>query len=243
MLGLRMTVVAVALLGAHAHAHADGTQWETAVLYDGSAVPLLYVPIAANVMLRSFGEVREEPLWFHDSDLGAQHRPDTVPHWTLWGGAFVAGAAMAGDESRWFHVKGLAQTVALTGFATQALKYTFGRRRPYYQVGADNPVQARKSFPSGHASMGSAVATYTGLFLAARVLDDPDGAAAFGAYGGLAAVTLAICYSRLRDGAHHATDVIAGLVLGTAIAAAIFHYQDGRFEDAAATPTMLTLPL
>jgi membrane-associated phospholipid phosphatase len=248
MVCLRAVVIATLVVGGASTASADDTEWDSSVLYDGNAVPLLYAPIAANVALRMFGEVRESPRWFDDTDLGRERGENIVPHWAVVSGGVAVTGALLFDESRWFHAKGMAQTLALNGFATQLLKYTFGRRRPYYRPDGDNPEQARKSFPSGHASMSSAIAMYGGLFLGYRHFDDDTNTAVeLGTYAALAGGVLAISYTRLHENAHHLSDVIIGLVLGGAIATAVFYYQDDRFESASTStsgaPLMFMLSL
>ena len=224
---------------------------DRAYVYDGAMVPLLYLPLTANLTLRRFGNVRTEPLWFSDdASLGRPAQKSQVPHWASFAAAGTVGAYMLwADDSRYFHLKGLAQTLVLTTTATQIFKYTFGRRRPSYKIGQDNPVNARKSFVSGHASLSAADASYAGLYLRYQGFDRfRDGVTWWEVttFDGLAGLALYVPYTRVRDHHHHLADVIAGSMLGAGIAAAVFFYQQGRYDDAAresrAAPIVVTLP-
>lgn len=135
---------------------------------------------------------------------------------------------------------------ALTLTITTLVKVTVGRPRPdlidrcqplpgshnaqpyglvtdlICSVGIDNKTlrDGFRSFPSGHASTSFAGLTYLSLYLAAKLhLFDRRGHAvtAWLCITPLMAATL-IAVSRTMDYRHHATDVIAGALLGLTIA-------------------------
>ncbi|HEY2301912.1 MAG TPA: phosphatase PAP2 family protein [Acidimicrobiales bacterium] len=86
------------------------------------------------------------------------------------------------------------------------VKWVFRRERPVVLV--DRPLPLRRpltsSFPSGHA---------TSAFCAAALLSDGDTRWA-PVYYGLAVV---VAWSRVHVSIHHASDVVAGMVIGSVI--------------------------
>jgi membrane-associated phospholipid phosphatase len=83
-----------------------------------------------------------------------------------------------------------------------ALKPRFGRTRP------EAARRTTPSFPSGHASTGSAFATTVAL-------EWPAAAPV------CVVLSAAISIGRVRDGQHHLLDVVAGTVFGAAVAVAL----------------------
>jgi membrane-associated phospholipid phosphatase len=103
-------------------------------------------------------------------------------------------------------------TVAAAGLADDALKIVFGRARPYVWLAGDDSgfsffrYGAKfASFPSGHTTTSVAAALAFGAVL-------PRWRPAFL----LAALLIAL--SRIVLGVHYLSDVIAGALLGTAVA-------------------------
>ncbi len=147
---------------------------------------------------------------------------------------------------------GFVESVMLTLGTTELLKAAVGRLRPDFGTRAgiayclDNPnadgcegieipegytaeefedelLDGRKSFPSGHSSIGVNIFTYTALVLGGRYVWG-NRATRLSRGIGLFLQTLAlgsgvfIATSRLDDGRHHDTDVFSGMFLGFGMA-------------------------
>ena len=85
------------------------------------------------------------------------------------------------------------KALAVTGIATELLKFAVGEKRPN--------SESKTSFPSGHTSAAFAMAT---------VIADYKPAYKWPAY----AVASAIGFSRVEAGSHYWRDVFAGALLG-----------------------------
>ena len=235
-----------AIAGAPRAAHADEADegedegadpLDTSYLWDGGALPFFWGSLAADMALGRWGSPRQTPLLFSAGEGGQPKSSWEVPGWTLRAGAGTAGLAVAltGDDSKWYHVKGLAESMATVGLLTSALKLTFGRHRPDYTPGDTEP-KVRKSFPSGHATDAFAIATYSALYLRRHVFEsarDPGSVVApveALAYAGIAAGAAALSLERVYNKRHHVTDILAGAALGAATSIAFFLYQEHRFE-------------
>ena len=147
-----------------------------------------------------------------------------IGDWPGHAAAAVVGALIAWrlGNRRWVRIC-LAMLVALAiaGAATRVVKVAAGRSRPSVEidVGFNGPRFAAKyhAFPSGHTSSSLAyfgVIAFTNWRLCAALLPIP----------------LVIGFSRIYLNAHHFSDVIAGAVIGIAIAAWVAHWR--RFEIA-----------
>jgi membrane-associated phospholipid phosphatase len=142
----------------------------------------------------------------------------TADHGKLWLLIAVALALRPGGSRR-AAVRGVAAQAASSALANAVLKRVFGRVRPdMANLRTERRLRREPgtlSFPSGHSS--SAAAFVTGVALEAPAL----GAA-------LAPVALGVGYSRVHVGVHYPGDVIAGLAVGTAVAAAVRRLRPAR---------------
>jgi membrane-associated phospholipid phosphatase len=220
-------------------------------LWDGGAVPLLWLPLAATISLRLFDTPPSQPVMFSASEGGKTYSGGQFPTPLLYVNAVVAGGAIlfGGDDSRWHHVKGFAQGVIMTQLLTTVAKNTFGRHRPMYDLapGATNSNDQHMSFWSGHASSTLATATYLGLYARHHLFNRWRPAGSFtwwegAAYAGLAAGALAIPYSQYALNRHHASDVITGSLVGIGVSTLSFLYQEHRYKQDKAHPKEIGHP-
>ena len=128
----------------------------------------------------------------------------------LWLGCSAILAATRGARGRRASVVGLS-SVAITSTAANLLIKPLGRRRRPDQselpVGRRAPMPASTSFPSGHSASAFAFATGVGSVLPQDAIP-------------IRALAALVAYSRVHTGVHYPADVIAGALLGTAIAQA-----------------------
>jgi len=131
---------------------------------------------------------------------------DAVMIWlSNWGAAVPLLCVLATRDKR--AVRNLILTLLLTWGVTDVLKLAFARPRPF-QVGAAPLIGSAPdgySFPSQHAAFTFTSATTA--FLSSKTL---------GWVGFIFAALVA--YSRVYLGVHYWTDVLAGAILGSAIA-------------------------
>jgi membrane-associated phospholipid phosphatase len=126
-------------------------------------------------------------------------------HGAVW---FALGAAGHGaDPARRASWRRALRAVAIAYISNTALKLAAGRTRP--QLAGLPPLTGTPTglgFPSAHASTSFAGA------LAYSRLGVPR--------GGLYALALGLCASRVYLGVHHPSDLLGGAALGTAVARA-----------------------
>ena len=227
-----MTRVAIcALLALATPARAEPRDsFDASYLHDGGALPFFWAPLALGIGAQTLLSPREIPFGFTEEG-GAPAASWEVPSWALFGMGIAAGGAIlaSGDESRYYHVKGISQSMATSMFVTSVGKSVFGRRRPDWSKDR-NTWSSRRAFPSGHATQAFAVATYSILFLRGHVLDDEPAYWKVAAYGGITLGATLLGAERIYHKRHYLTDVVVGALIGTATSFAFYHYQESKLD-------------
>src|SRR3954470_12008230 len=130
-------------------------------------------------------------------------------------------------------IRGVRSLAVSSGVVNVILKQIFGRVRPDLENLQVHRRLRREpgtlSFPSGHSS--SAAAFVTGL-----AMESPLAGAA------LAPIALGVGYSRVHVGVHYPGDVVAGLAVGGAVAAATQHWWRVRPKQPARVRTAHEAP-
>ena len=202
-------------------------------LWDGGAVPFLWVPLAGRILLDTYTEPRETPLVFPETEGGAEPSGWQVPGYAIsaLGGVSAVGMIASGDSSRFFHVKGIAESLSTGVLLTGLIKVSIGRHRPDWDP-ERNTDSSRRSFPSGHATQAFAVASYTILYLNSHVFDgDGVSVGEVASYSAIGLAAFAFAGERVYNDRHHLSDVAVGGLLGTATSAAFFYYQERRWKN------------
>src|SRR5919199_4830267 len=147
-------------------------------------------------------------------------------HGRLWL-AIAALLGMRPGSLRRGAIRGVGSMWVSSALVNLVLKRFFGRVRPDLEGHAVTRRLPRQltthSFPSGHSS--SAAAFATGVAMENSV-----------ACAALTPLALAVGYSRVHVGAHYPGDVVAGLAVGGAVAAASQHWWRVRPQTPAPGP-------
>ena len=175
---------------------------------------------------------KASPIWpFNDEAANESPRPTTLPAskvlpYALGTATLVLGGlSLTNDDfALGTHVRGWLHAVLLTELATSTAKVTFQRKRPFYDTvereDGTNSYDARFSFFSGHASHAFSFATYS----SALMFQYSNSPLLNWSYAALAYSTATwVASTRVKDHAHNVSDVVAGGIVGTAIAAAVFY--------------------
>jgi membrane-associated phospholipid phosphatase len=133
------------------------------------------------------------------------------------GAFYLAGRYLKDDTARAVAEDGLDSSLIAAGVVSPILKATIGRRRPS-QTGE---IFARGgggvSFPSGHTTQAFAVASVVAAHYASPWIK----VAAYGIAG-------LVGLSRMEQGAHYASDVLAGALIGIAVGNAVVRLHDSE---------------
>ena len=159
-------------------------------------------------------------------------------------------AFLVADERMRDHGRTLAlmylQTMTAVGAVTELAKVSFKRVRPYaYAVGPTSrlPIDARKSFFSGHTS-----ASFAGAVFFAKVYSDfnPDSRWTPAVWAASLALASSVAYWRVAAGKHFPSDVMVGALVGSAVGYGIpaLHKRGADTNlTATASPMMINVSL
>src|SRR5713226_5588022 len=150
------------------------------------------------------------------------HDPTTISHYKTYStagvGALVGGAAglwllsYPSHNEHWRETGFLAGEAALNSLvAVEAMKYSFGRERPFQRDGGGHFFQGGTSFPSEHVAAAWSVAGVIAH-------EYPGPLPKLFAYG----LASFVSYSRVRGQQHFPSDVFIGSVLGNLIAQQVY---------------------
>lgn len=210
------------------------------LFWDRDAVLFVYAPLVGTLVMDTMVTPRSSPLAFSSSEGGAESRKSgEVPGLALSiGGALVVGGIALGDDpARFQHAKGLASSLATSGFITVSAKRLFGRHRPDYDP--SNPSSdGMRSFPSGHTTRAVSTITYAALYLRYHGFDQwrEPGTLPWwetATYVGLGSLAVGLAGERVYHHRHHLTDVVAGGILGAASSTLFFYYNERKYQRGA----------
>src|SRR6476660_1049380 len=158
----------------------------------------------------------EDRFFNQYQNLGAAWSFGLIGAFEIWGEA--GGKPTAKNTA----MDALTASIIGPGLIGTSVKYAVGRVRPNTATSAFNfkPFSNNQSFPSGHASQAFAVAT-------AIAENYPAWWVQILCYGGAGMVG----YARIEQNAHYASDVVAGALLGWAVAHAVVHRHNGCPPD------------
>ena len=226
----------------------EGSQIDWSFFWDGGAVPFLWAPMLGRLALDRYVHPDDEPLGFSASEGGAPPSSWEVPGWSITAAGLGAGFAFlaSGDASRWYHAKGIGESLMTGALLTGVLKKTFSRHRPDWSPELDSESE-RMSFSSGHATQAFAVGTYAILFLRRHVFDKSRGDRLLPwyealTYGGIALASTTLAAERVYHNRHHVSDVLVGSALGVTSSALFFWYQESRFHAKKEQTTISVVP-
>ena len=134
-------------------------------------------------------------------------------------GAFEAWGEADGDTTaKNTAMDALTASIIGPGLIGTSVKYAVGRERPSTtsRTFEFRPFSGNQSFPSGHAAQAFSVAT-------AIAENYPSWWVQTLCYGGAGLVG----YARIEQNAHYTSDVVAGSLLGWAVARAVVHRHQG----------------
>ena len=228
-------------VAARSNAEAEVGAWPGwSYFYDGGVIPFVYGSALAKMALGTFTSPPETPRWFDSDEGGAILEEEAIPDYyvSLYAMASLGAVGAIGTDARWYHLKGMAQSILSTALLTESAKQFFGRHRPYYDPAISTDPTHRKSFFSGHASTTAAVATYTGIYLHQHLFARWRKKGQLMAWwepiplGTLAAVAVYVPYTRWNEKRHHLSDVLTGAAVGITTTVAFYAYQEHRYRCA-----------
>lgn len=143
-------------------------------------------------------------------------------------GAFYLGGKLLKNEKALSVAQdGLASSLIAAGVISPILKVTVSRQRPTQAESTFDRDRGGMSFPSGHATQAFAVASV----IAAHYDSFWVRAAAYGLAG-------LVGLSRMQQGEHYASDVLAGALIGTAVGNAVVRFHESEHLRISFAPSM-----
>ncbi|MBA3456984.1 MAG: phosphatase PAP2 family protein [Deltaproteobacteria bacterium] len=207
-------------------------------LIDGGALPFFWGALAGRLALDNFTNPSESPRFFSEGEGGAARADWEIPGYAVSGLGVGLGVVMlsSGDDSRMYHIKGLAESLMTGVTITGGIKVLVGRHRPDWGTDGYETQGSRRSFPSGHATQAFAIATYSVLFLRQHVFSEMRGNSRLpwweaATYAGIALSATALAGERVMHNRHHLSDVVIGGALGTLSSTLFYLYQENRYQN------------
>jgi hypothetical protein len=133
------------------------------------------------------------------------------------GAFYLAGKLLKDEKAMAVAEDGFASSLIAAGVISPILKSTVGRRRPSQTASTFSRDGGGVSFPSGHTTQAFAVASV----IAAHYPSFWVQAAAYGIAG-------LVGLSRMEQGAHYASDVLAGALIGVAVGNAVVRFHESE---------------
>ncbi len=133
------------------------------------------------------------------------------------GAFYLAGKLLKNEKALAVAEDGLVSSLIAAGVISPILKATVGRRRPSQTDSTFSRDEGAVSFPSGHTTQAFAVASVVAAHYRSPWVR-------IGAYG-LAGL---VGFSRMEQGAHYASDVVAGALLGIAVGNAVVRFNESE---------------
>ena len=143
------------------------------------------------------------------------------------GAFYLAGKLLKDEKAMAVAEDGLASSLIAAGVISPILKATIGRRRPSQTESTFSRDGAGVSFPSGHTTQAFAVASV----IAAHYPSLWVQAAAYGIAG-------LVGLSRMEQGAHYASDVLAGALIGVAVGNAVVRFHESERFHVSVMPSV-----
>jgi hypothetical protein len=143
------------------------------------------------------------------------------------GGFYLGGKLFQNDKALSVAQDGLASSAIAAGVISPLLKLAVRRERPNQADSTFDRDRGGMSFPSGHTTQAFAVASV----IAAHYDSFWVRAAAYSLAG-------LVGLSRMQQGEHYASDVLAGALIGTAVGNAVVKFHESERLHIAFAPSM-----
>jgi len=182
------------------------------------------------------------PVWTSKPLIGGTtnspyHKNTIHSSWLYAGvGLLSTGIALLPNNSGWINrtsyinTKGIIEAVSFTYFVTALTKNIVGRKRPSCDnFPADDEIDSKKSFFSGHSAISFSIATYSSLYVFEHIgnINDPLNLASKILFTtGMASLASYVAYSRVEDNMHFVSDVVVGGMVGITMSSLVYAFQN-----------------